>query len=348
MIEKLQKIEKRFLDLELLIIDPKNISNHKKYLELVKEYKNKNKILNLYNDYKKIISEILNTKKILLTEKDYEFKKIAKEEILILKKKKEKYKILLENMLVKTNPNDSKNIILEIRSGIGGNEAAIFAGDLFRMYTKFTEKKKWNLKLIDVTKGVFGGYKEIICNIEGKNVYKIMKYESGVHRVQRVPATETKGRIHTSAVTIVVLPEIDNVEVVINMNDIRKDTFCSSGPGGQSVNTTYSAIRLTHIPTGIVASCQDEKSQIKNFNKALKVIRSRIYQKKIQEQQKDITSERKSIVKTGDRADKIRTYNYPNNKVIDHRINHTIHDLTSFLDGNIDDLINLLKIEEGR
>ena len=344
MIKNLSKIKKRFLDLEVLILNAKNVSNYNEYSKLIKEYNEKSKILNLYKNYKSITYEINKTKDILLTEKDTEFCEEIRKEILFLKKKKEENEIKLKNMLIENDPNDLKNIILEIRSGIGGDEAAIFAGDLFRMYKRFSEKKKWNLKLIDITKGSSGGYKEIICNIVGKNVYKTMKYESGVHRVQRIPFTEAKGRIHTSAATVVVLPEMNNVEVKINMNDIRKDVFCSSGPGGQSVNTTYSAVRLTHIPTGITVSCQDEKSQIKNFDKALKVMRSRIYQKETEKQQKSIVLERKIIVKKGDRSDKIRTYNYPNNKVIDHRIDYTINNLSSFLNGEINELINQLSI----
>jgi peptide chain release factor 1 len=236
--------------------------------------------------------------------------------------------------------------VLEIRAGTGGDEAAIFAGDLFRMYQRFAEKSGWRLEVLDLTEGTSGGYKEILSMVSGEDVYGKLKYESGVHRVQRVPSTETQGRVHTSAASVAVLPEMDEVDVEINMNDIRKDTFCSSGPGGQSVNTTYSAVRLTHLPTGLVVSCQDEKSQLKNLDKALKVLRSRLYEIELQKHQDEVGAQRRSMVGSGDRSDKIRTYNYPQGRVTDHRIGYSVHNLPTVMDGEIADFIEQLQIAE--
>jgi len=249
-------------------------------------------------------------------------------------------------MLIPRDPNDSKNVILEVRAGTGGDEASIFAGDIFRMYQRFCDKMGWKMSLVDFTEGTSGGYKEIICEVEGEDVYGKLKFESGVHRVQRVPATETQGRIHTSAASVAVLPEAEEVDVELNMNDIRKDTFCSSGAGGQSVNTTYSAVRLTHIPTGLVVQCQDERSQLKNFEKALTVLRSRIYEIELQKHNDAIASQRKTMVGSGDRSDKIRTYNYPQSRVTDHRIGLTVYNLTAVMDGGIADFIEQLRIAE--
>jgi peptide chain release factor 1 len=249
-------------------------------------------------------------------------------------------------MLIPADPTDGKNAIVEVRAGTGGDEASIFAGDLYRMYIKFAESKGWKVEYVDSAEGTVGGFKEVIFNIIGEDVYGLMKYESGVHRVQRVPVTETQGRVHTSAASVVVLPEADEFDIVLNPADIRKDTFCSSGPGGQSVNTTYSAIRLTHIPTGIVASCQDEKSQIKNYNKALSVLRTRLYELEYKKYLDDISSKRKTMVSTGDRSAKIRTYNYPQGRVTDHRIGLTLYNLQSIVDGNIQELIDQLQLAE--
>ncbi len=261
-------------------------------------------------------------------------------------REKDQLEKLLKTLLIPKDPNDGKNSILEIRAGTGGDEAAIFAGDLFRMYQRFAEKSGWRLEVLDLTEGTSGGYKEIISMVTGADVYGKLKYESGVHRVQRVPATETQGRVHTSAASVAVLPEMDDVEVEINMNDIRKDTFCSSGPGGQSVNTTYSAIRLTHLPTGLVVSCQDEKSQLKNLEKALKVLRSRLYEIELQKHQDEVGAQRRSMVGSGDRSDKIRTYNYPQGRVTDHRIGYSVHNLPTVMDGEIGDFIEQLQIAE--
>lgn len=346
MIDKLEAIRKRFNEVAQMIIDPNIISDIQKYSKLSKEYKDLGKIDLEYKRYENILSNIENAKKIVATEKDEEFREMAKIELDGLYPEKDKIEEVIKNLLIPKDPNDSKNIILEIRAGTGGDEASLFAGDLFRMYQRFAERKGWTMELIDYMEGTAGGYKEIVCSIAGEDVYGMMKYESGVHRVQRVPATETQGRVHTSAATVVVLPEMDEVDVQINMNDVRKDTFCSSGPGGQSVNTTYSAIRLTHIPTGIVVSCQDEKSQIKNFEKALRVLRSRLYEIEIEKQNQEIGAQRKKMVGSGDRSDKIRTYNYPQSRVTDHRINFTVYNLNAVMDGDIQEFIENLRLAE--
>jgi peptide chain release factor 1 len=249
-------------------------------------------------------------------------------------------------MLIPKDPEDAKNAILEIRGGTGGDEAALFAGDLYRMYMRFCERKGWKIQVMDVTEGSAGGYKEVVLEITGEDAYGQLKYESGVHRVQRVPDTETQGRVHTSAASVVVLPEADEFDVEVNMNDIRKDLFCSSGPGGQSVNTTYSAVRLTHIPTGIVAQCQDEKSQLKNFDKALSVLRSRIYEMELAKKNEEMSKKRKTMVATGDRSAKIRTYNYPQGRVTEHRIGLTIYNLPEVMNGSIQDVIDALQLAE--
>jgi peptide chain release factor 1 len=282
----------------------------------------------------------------LNNEKDEEFRSLAKEELSVLIPQREELEEKLRLMLIPKDPTDSKNSIVEIRAGTGGDEASIFAGDLYRMYVKFAESKGWKVEYLDSTDGTVGGFKEVIFNIIGEDVYGQMKYESGVHRVQRVPVTEAQGRVHTSAASVVVLPEADEFDVVLNPADIRRDTFCSSGPGGQSVNTTYSAIRLTHIPTGIVATCQDEKSQIKNYNKALSVLRTRLFELEHQKYLNEIASKRKTMVSTGDRSAKIRTYNYPQGRVTDHRIGLTLYNLQSIVDGNIQELIDQLQLAE--
>jgi peptide chain release factor 1 len=271
---------------------------------------------------------------------------MAKAELDELRPRKIELEEELKQLLIPNDPNDSKDCILEIRGGAGGDEASIFAGDLFRMYQRFCEVQGWKLTVLDLTFGSAGGYKEIISTVSGADVYGMMKYESGVHRVQRVPATESQGRVHTSAASIAVLPEMDEVEVNIDMNDVRKDTYCSSGPGGQSVNTTYSAVRLTHNPSGLVVTCQDEKSQIKNFEKALKVLRSRLYEIELARHNDAVGAQRKSMVGSGDRSDKIRTYNYPQSRVTDHRINKTVYNLPEVMDGQIGDFISALRFAE--
>ncbi len=346
MIDKLEAIKERFDEINQMLVQPDIISDMAQYSKLGKEYKNLEKIIIIYREYKNILDNITSAKSVLETEKDEEFREMAKMELDELKPKKEKLEETLKKMLIPKDPNDSKNAILEIRAGTGGDEAAIFAGDLFRMYQRFAEKRNWKFSVMDFTEGTSGGYKEIIAIISGHDVYGVMKYESGVHRVQRVPATETQGRVHTSAASVVVLPEIEDVEVEVDMNDVRKDTYCSSGPGGQSVNTTYSAIRLTHIPTGIVVTCQDEKSQIKNFDKALRVLKSRLFEAETQKQNAEVGAQRKSMVGSGDRSDKIRTYNYPQGRVTDHRIGYSVHNLPAIMDGDINDMIEKLRITD--
>jgi peptide chain release factor 1 len=345
-IDKLEAIERKYEEVSKQIVDPAIMADMKQYAALNKTYKDLSKIVDLYTEYKKNLANLESAKTLLSTEKDAAFRDLAKEEIDSLELQRSQLEEDLKVMLLPKDPNDSRNVILEVRAGTGGDEAGIFAGDLFRMYSRFAEKMQWKLIIIEEVESTSGGYKEIICSITGEGAYGMLKYESGVHRVQRIPATETQGRIHTSAASVVVLPEMDEVEVNLDMNEVRKDTFCSSGPGGQSVNTTYSAVRLTHIPTGIVVSCQDEKSQIKNLEKALKVLRARLYEQELKKQQDVIGAERKSMVKSGDRSDKIRTYNFPQGRVTDHRIGYTIHNLIAVMDGAVGDLIEALQLAD--
>lgn len=346
MLDKLQSIKERFEEVGQLIVLPESMADMSKYAKLTKEYKDLEKIVAVYDEYILVLQNISSSKEILDKEKDPDFREMAKAELDELKERKEELENELKQLLIPKDPNDSKDCILEIRGGTGGDEAAIFAGDLFRMYERFCEMQNWKLTVLDLTFGSAGGYKEIIATISGADVYGMMKYESGVHRVQRVPATESQGRVHTSAASVAVLPEMDEVEVHLDMNDIRKDTYCSSGPGGQSVNTTYSAVRLTHNPTGLVVTCQDEKSQIKNFEKALKVLRSRLYEIELAKHNESVGAQRKSMVGSGDRSDKIRTYNYPQSRVTDHRINKTVYNLPEVMDGHIEEFISALRFAE--
>ncbi len=346
LLEKLEGVYQRFLEIQEKMNDPDVMGDMKKFISLNKEYKDLEPIIKAYKEYKNILENIESAKEVLSTEKDEEFRAMAKEELNELHPRKEELEEEIKILLIPKDPEDSKNAVLEIRAGTGGDEASIFAGDLMRMYQKFCETKKWKIELVDATEGTVGGYKEIILNVSGENVYGQLKYESGVHRVQRVPKTETQGRIHTSAASVAVLPEADEFDVDIKQSDIRKDTFCSSGPGGQSVNTTYSAIRLTHIPTGIVVSCQDEKSQLKNLDKAMKVLRSRIYEMEHKKYLDEIASKRKTMVSTGDRSAKIRTYNWPQGRVTDHRINLTLYRLEGIINGDIQELIDKLQMAE--
>lgn len=345
-LDKLKSIVERFHVVEAIISQPAAIADRKGYIELQREYNKLSKIVAVYKSYEEIIANIQEAKEILQVEKEEAFRELAKAELAVALHKQGELEQALRNELIPDDPNDSRSIILEIRAGIGGDEAAIFTGDLFRMYKRFSEKMRWGLSIVDTLEGTSGGWKEIICTIAGSDVYGFMKYESGVHRVQRVPATETQGRIHTSAASVVVLPEAEDIEIKLDNNDIRKETFCSSGPGGQSVNTTYSAVRLTHMPTGIVVSCQDGKSQIKNYEKALKVLRSRIYDLESKKQQAATSMERKSMVKSGDRGDKIRTYNFPQGRVTDHRIGYTSHHLAALLNGEISEMIEALRVAD--
>ncbi|MDB5255321.1 MAG: prfA [Chitinophagaceae bacterium] len=346
MLDKLEAIKNRFDEVSEALVSPDVMSDMKKYTSLNKEYKELNRIVVKYLEYKNLLDNIESSKKVLATEKDQDFREMAKEELELLNPQKEVMEEEIKQLLIPKDPNDSKNIIIEVRAGAGGDEAAIFAGDVFRMYQRFAERQNWKMDIIDYTEGSSGGYKEVIANVAGDDVYGKMKYESGVHRVQRVPNTETQGRVHTSAASVAVLPEMDEVEVEIDLNDVRKDTFCSSGPGGQSVNTTYSAIRLTHIPSGLVVQCQDEKSQIKNFDKALKVLRSRLYELELKKHNETVGAQRREMVGSGDRSDKIRTYNYPQGRVTDHRIGYTVYNLPVVMDGALNNFIEELRLAE--
>ena len=346
LLEKLETFYIRFREIGQLITDPEVIQDMNRFVKLNKEYRDLEQIVEAGDELKRAVSSYDEAQEILNTETDKELKEMAEMEIEELGAKIPELESKVKMLLVPADPEDSKNVILEMRAGTGGDEASLFAGDLFRMYTKFCESKRWKIEVTNYSEGTSGGYKEIVANITGDGVYGIMKYESGVHRVQRVPATETQGRVHTSAATVAVLPEAEEVDVVLNPADIRKDTYCSSGPGGQSVNTTYSAIRLTHIPTGIVVTCQDEKSQLKNLAKAMTELRSRIYAIEHQKYLDEIASKRKTMVSTGDRSAKIRTYNYPQGRVTDHRINLTLYNLAAVMDGELGEIIEKLQIEE--
>jgi peptide chain release factor 1 len=346
MLDKLEAIYNRYVEIEKQMNDPGIMSDMKAYIKLSKDYKELQPVIEAYKEYKLVMDNITHTKEILYQEKDEEFRSMAKDELNSLNEKRDTMEEDIRLMLIPSDPQDGKNAILEIRAGTGGDEASIFAGDLYRMYSKFCETKGWKMELVDSTEGTVGGFKEIILNVSGENVYGQLKYESGVHRVQRVPQTETQGRVHTSAASVAVLPEADEFDVDLKPSDIRKDTYCSSGPGGQSVNTTYSAVRLTHIPTGIVVTCQDQKSQLKNFDKALTVLRSRLFEQEYQKYLDEISKKRKTMVSTGDRSAKVRTYNYPQSRITDHRINLTVYNLTTFMDGDIQDMIDSLQLAE--
>lgn len=346
MLDKLEAINQRFLDLEKQLAEPDVMSDMKSFVKLNKDYKELQPIIAAYKDYRSLMNGIDTARTILNEEKDPELREFAKEELDTMLEKQGKMEEDIRLMLIPADPQDSKNAVVEIRAGTGGDEASLFAGDLFRMYTRYCETKKWKVEPVSVAEGTVGGFKEVIFQVKGDGVYGLLKYESGVHRVQRVPATETQGRVHTSAATVAVLPEADEFDVEINPSDIRKDTYCSSGPGGQSVNTTYSAVRLTHVPTGIVVAIQDEKSQIKNYEKAMTVLRTRIFEMEYQKYLDDISKKRKTMVSTGDRSAKIRTYNYPQSRVTDHRINLTMYNLPVFMDGEIQEMINELQLAE--
>jgi len=346
LIDKLEAINSRFNEVAQQITDPSVISDMKRYIQLNKEYKDLEDIVGVYKEYKNVLDNIKSSKEILSQEKDEEFREMAKMELDELSERKESLEEEIKILLVPSDPQDGKNAIVEIRAGTGGDEAAIFAGDLFRMYLKYCEKKGWKTEIVDTNEGTSGGFKEVVLNVSGNKVYGTLKYESGVHRVQRVPQTETQGRVHTSAATVAVLPEADEFDIDLKQSDIRKDTYCSSGPGGQSVNTTYSAVRLTHIPTGLVVTCQDQKSQLKNLDKAMGVLRTRLFDMEYKKYLDEIASKRKTMVSTGDRSAKIRTYNYPQGRVTDHRIGLTLYNLSAIIDGEIEEIIDALKMAE--
>ena len=346
LLDKLAVIHQKWLEIGEEITKPDVIADMKRFIKLSKDYKDLQAVVEAYKKYKNIIENIANTKEVIATEKDEDFREMAKEELDNFLKEKEQMEEDIRLLLLPSDPQDSKNAQVEIRAGTGGDEASIFAGDLFRMYQHYCDKKGWKYEVVSMTEGTVGGFKEIVFTISGDGVYGLMKYESGVHRVQRVPQTEAQGRVHTSAASVVVLPEADEFDVELKMSDIRKDTYCSSGPGGQSVNTTYSAVRLTHIPTGIVVAIQDEKSQLKNLDKAMSVLRTRLFEREYKKYLDEVASKRKTMVSTGDRSAKIRTYNYPQNRVTDHRINFTMYNLANFMNGDIEEVLQALQVAE--
>ena len=343
---RLDGLKLKYEEIGQKLTDPEVIADVKQFIQFNKEYRELAPIIEASERYRTAIANLTEAKDILANDKDEEMREMARGEIAELEPKIETLEEEIKLLLIPKDPQDAKNAIVEIRGGTGGDEAAIFAGDLMRMYTKYIESKGWKYEITSFSEGTAGGYKEVVMKVTGNNVYGTLKYESGVHRVQRVPQTETQGRVHTSAASVAVLPEAEEFDVEISMNDIRKDIFCASGPGGQSVNTTYSAIRLTHIPTGIVVQCQDQKSQLKNFDKAFEELRTRVFNLEYSKYLDEIASKRKTMVSTGDRSAKIRTYNYPQGRITDHRINYTIYNLSAFMDGDIQDCIDHLIVAE--
>ena len=341
MLDKLLQIEEKYENLNELLMDPKVLSVQSDVQKYSKEHSELQPIVEKIREYKKIISNLESTEE-LLKSGDSELKELALAELEDLKKRKPQLESELKFMMLPVDPRDTKNVILEIRAGTGGEEAALFGASLFRMYTKYAESRKWKVEIISMNATGLGGIKEVVASIQGKGVYSKLKYESGVHRVQRVPTTETSGRIHTSAATVAVLPEAEEVDVKVDAKDLRIDTFCSSGAGGQSVNTTYSAVRIVHVPTGLVVQCQDERSQTKNREKAMKAFCSRLYELQMEEKDKERAQDRKSQVGSGDRSERIRTYNYPQNRVTDHRTGLTLHKLEQILEGNLEELLDNL------
>jgi peptide chain release factor 1 len=338
MLDKLAKVEARYEELERLMSDPQLLNQQREYSKFAKERAELEEIVGCYREWRKVEQEIQQNRE-LLEENDEAIRELAKEEVGMLRQRKEDLENRLKFLILPKDPNDSKNVLIEIRAGTGGDEAALFAGELYRMYTRYAESRGWRVEILSSNPTGLGGFKEIIMMVEGKGAYSRLKFEGGVHRVQRVPVTEGSGRIHTSAVTVAVLPEADEVEIDIDPKDIRVDVFRSSGPGGQSVNTTDSAVRITHLPTGIVVSCQDEKSQHKNRAKGMKIMRARLLEKKQEEQRSEIAATRKSMVGSGDRSERIRTYNFPQGRLTDHRINLTIYQLDRVMEGHIDEVV---------
>jgi peptide chain release factor 1 len=341
-VEKLQAIEKKYEELSAMLGDSTLIASPEKYQKTARAHSELSEIVEKYRAYRSVLNQSEEAGRILQEEADEEMKALAEQELALLQGQREALEEELRRLLLPRDPNDAKNVIVEIRAGTGGSEASLFAQDIFRMYSRYAEARSWKVDIISASYSAVGGLKEIIALVEGRDVYGRLKFESGVHRVQRVPETEAQGRVHTSAVTVAVLPEADEVELQIDPKDLRIDTYCSSGPGGQSVNTTYSAVRITHIPSGEVVTCQDEKSQIKNKAKALKVLRSRLYEKALQEQQDEIAQNRRAMVGSGDRSEKIRTYNFPQNRVTDHRIGLTLHRLENVMEGDLEEIVDAL------
>ena len=342
MFERLDQIEARYEELTKALASPEVIQDSSKYQKAAKAHSDITPVVEKYREYKDLKKGIAESRAVLADEKDSEMRAYAQEELEKLEGRVVKVEEELRVLLLPKDPNDEKDVVLEIRAGTGGDEATLFAAEIFRMYTRYAETQRWKVEVLSTSESGVRGLKEVIALIEGDRVYSRLKYESGVHRVQRVPQTEQQGRVHTSAVTVAVLPEAEDVDIKIDPKDLRIDTFCSSGPGGQSVNTTYSAVRVTHIPTNTVVSCQDEKSQIKNREKAMRVLRSRLYEIEMQKQQEALAKERKSMVGTGDRSEKIRTYNFPQNRVTDHRIGLTIHQLQEVIDGKLQPIVEAL------
>ncbi|PKP12320.1 MAG: peptide chain release factor 1 [Bacteroidetes bacterium HGW-Bacteroidetes-3] len=346
MLDKLRIIKQRFDEVSDLIIQPDIISDQKRYVKISKEYKDLNAVMKVGDEYRGLLKNIEEAKGIIADGSDDDMTEMAKIEIEEAEARLPQLEEDIKFMLIPKDPDDAKNVMVEIRAGTGGDEASIFAGDLYRMYTKYCADRGWRTSIVDMSEGTSGGFKEIIFSVEGEDVYGNLKFEAGVHRVQRVPQTETQGRVHTSAATVMVLPEAEEFDVQIDMKDVRMDFFCSSGPGGQSVNTTYSAVRLTHIPTGLVAQCQDQKSQHKNKDKAMQVLRSRLYEMELAKKQESDSLKRKTMVSSGDRSAKIRTYNYPQGRVTEHRIGLTMYDLQNIINGDIHRIIEGLKLAE--
>lgn len=346
LLEKLEKIKARYDQINGQLSDPAFMNDYEKLKNLNKERSNLEELIDAYNRYSSVIKNIKGNEEIISTVKDSEMVELAETELDELKEQKDKLEEEIKILLLPKDPNDDKDVIMEIRAGTGGEEAALFAGDLFRMYTRYAEIRGWNYEIIDMNDTGLGGLKEVVFSISGNNVFGDLKYESGVHRVQRVPETEASGRVHTSAASVAVLPEVEDVEIEVNPNDLKIDIFRSGGAGGQNVNKVETAVRITHLPTGLVVQCQDERSQLKNRQKAMKVLKARLYDIELKKQNEQISAQRKSMVRSGDRSDKIRTYNFPQNRITDHRIGLTLYNLSNIIEGQLDELIEPLKLAD--